>query len=113
MFDKVRNLLKSCLLLFLSLILMSCTTRVNQENFEKIQPGMTMQQVVTILGEPTTSEGINIAGFSGTMATWKERDKVIAIQFLNNEMVIKTFSKQKSDNSNSPMNTINSGNNVN
>jgi hypothetical protein len=54
---------------------------------------MTMQEVVSILGEPTESESANIAGISGTSATWKNQDAEIHIQFLNNQVAVKTFNK--------------------
>jgi RecG-like helicase len=78
---------------FIFVSLVACTSRISQQNFEKVQPGMTMQQVVQILGEPTTSESVNIAGIAGTSATWKDRNGVIVIQFFNDQAKIKTFSK--------------------
>jgi len=70
----------------------SCS-RVNQKNFDKVQSNMTMQEVVSILGEPSTSNSINIAGISGTAATWKHGDTEINVQFLNNKVAIKFFNK--------------------
>lgn len=81
---------------FLSLVVIffvtSCS-KVTQSNFDKIKPNMTMQEVITILGEPSSSDSINIAGISGTSAVWKSHDAEINIQFLNNRVTIKVFNK--------------------
>ena len=51
-----------------------------------------MTSVISILGEPSTSESFNIAGISGTSASWKNNHAVITIQFLNDKVQIKAFS---------------------
>ena len=83
---------KLFLVLALCLFLFACS-KLTQENFDKIKTDMTMQEVAAILGEPTTSEGIMIAGISGTSATWKDDKAEIDIQFLNNKVAVKSFSK--------------------
>jgi len=63
---------------------------------------MKMQEVVSILGEPTSSDSVNIAGVSGTAAVWKSNDAEIDIQFLNDKVFAKSFTtrdgKSKSPN---------------
>ena len=103
-FSKLKCFYLFCLGFF-CLTLVACASKVNQENFEKIQPGMTMQQVVAILGEPTNVESFNIAGLSGTSASWETKESLVTIQFLNNTVKIKTFSKSKGD-SNSGANSL-------
>ena len=41
-------------------------SKITQQNFDQIKNNMTMKEVIAILGEPTNSESINIAGISGT-----------------------------------------------
>lgn len=72
-------------------------SRVSQHNYEKIQPGMTMEQVINLLGEPSSVESINFAGISGASAVWKSEGALITIQFLNNQVKIKTLSKSDKD----------------
>ncbi len=79
-------------LIFFILIAVACS-KVSQSNYEQVKQGMSMSQVVHILGEPTHSESINIAGIGGTSATWKEKDAQIDIQFLNDQVTIKAYSK--------------------
>lgn len=76
----------------LCFILVACS-KINQENFAKIQPGMSMAQVVRILGEPDMVDSINFAGISGTSATWKTKSTLIVVQFLNDQVKIKTLNK--------------------
>lgn len=87
-----RSTLRYCACLFLAIFLVACS-QVTQENFDKIQPGMTMEQVVAILGNPTTSESMNVMGLSGTSAQWKDNNAVISIKFFNNTVQVKTFNK--------------------
>ncbi len=74
-------------------LLFSCESRINQANFEKIEPGMTRAAVLDLLGEPTESSSVNLAGLSGTASEWTEGDTTISIQFFNGKVKFKTFSK--------------------
>lgn len=93
----MKTLLKSFLLAVVAVALISCG-RVNQDNFNKVQNNMTSEEVVAILGEPTTSDSINIAGVSGTSSAWKSRDAQIIIQFVNDKVIAKTFTKESDRN---------------
>lgn len=70
-----------------------CDGAVNQKNYEKIQKGMTSQEVLKILGEPTRSHGVDIAVFSGTVSEWKGSDGTISVQFVNGKVFSKQFIK--------------------
>ena len=75
--------------------LAGCGSRINQDNFEKVQTGMTMAQVKLILGEPTESSSVDVAVFSGTVSKWQAGDLTITIQFVNSKVVAKQLSKGK------------------
>jgi hypothetical protein len=64
---------------------------INQGNFDKIQNGMTMEQVKAILGEPTESSSLGLGPLSGTAAVWKGGNGTITVQFINNKVKLKTF----------------------
>jgi outer membrane protein assembly factor BamE (lipoprotein component of BamABCDE complex) len=84
------------LCLAISLSLISCGgPKLTQENFEKIQTGMTLAQVQAILGEPTEASSVDVAIVSGTVSKWKQGDVTISIQFVNGKVVAKQFSKVK------------------
>jgi outer membrane protein assembly factor BamE (lipoprotein component of BamABCDE complex) len=90
--SKLKSYFQFLIAILFCLVLIACS-RVTQENYEKIKPNMTMQQVIAILGNPTTSESINVAGVSGTSAVWKDNKNQIDIQFLNDKVTVKTFGK--------------------
>jgi len=74
--------------------LVSCSgLKISQENFEKIQTGMSLAQVTAILGEPTESSSVDVAVFSGTVSKWRAGGIIITIQFVNGKVVAKQFSK--------------------
>jgi outer membrane protein assembly factor BamE (lipoprotein component of BamABCDE complex) len=79
-----------------SLCLAACgSSRLTQENFDKIHTGMTQAEVAAILGEPTESSSVDVAVFSGTASTWKKDGTTITIQFANGKVVAKQLSKEK------------------
>jgi outer membrane protein assembly factor BamE (lipoprotein component of BamABCDE complex) len=81
-------------LVLIAFVLAGCSgARINQENFEKIQTGMTLGQVTAILGEPTESSSVDVAVFSGTVSKWTHRDVTITVQFVNGKVVAKQLSK--------------------
>ena len=89
---KTNNILKPLIVLSLSFIIASCS-KLTQTNFQHIKPNMTMSEVIAILGEPTYSERTTIAGISGLSAIWKDKQTEIDIQFLNDKVAVKSFSK--------------------
>lgn len=88
------------------LSLFSCSMhQVTQTNFSKIQTGMSEQEVIAILGEPTKSTGmdvdldigsiINLGKLSGNSMFWQGNDgAVITVQFLNGKVRAKAFTNQ-------------------
>lgn len=94
------------LLILVFSLLTACGSKVTEENFSKVQNGMSLRQVTQILGVPVSIDSINVAGISGTSAVWKSRNTVITIQFLNDKAQIKTLGKENSPNSsNNSINT--------
>jgi outer membrane protein assembly factor BamE (lipoprotein component of BamABCDE complex) len=75
--------------------LVACGSRINQDNFDKIQTGMTLAQVKVILGNPTESSSVDVAVFSGTVSKWKAGDVTITIQFVNGKVVAKQLAEGK------------------
>jgi hypothetical protein len=75
-----------------ALFIAACS-KVTQDNFAKIQEGMSEQEVMALLGSPTESNSINILGVSGTASRWVGRDAVITVSFVNRKVALKTFDK--------------------
>lgn len=85
---------KLLLALVVCTILVGCS-KINQEDFDKVQLGMSIKQVTAILGEPMSKKSTHFAGMSGTTAKWKNRNVEISILFFNDKVQYKNF--QKSD----------------
>lgn len=85
------------LLLFVMFMMLFACSRVTQENFEKVENHMSMDEVVAILGKPHHSERMNLGGISGISAEWRDDNGEIDIQFLNDKVIVKSFSKAGED----------------
>jgi hypothetical protein len=91
MINKPFTLLKPITLLILITLLLACGSKINESNYQKIQEGMTMEQVQTILGEPSKTSSVGIGSLSGTTATWTYDKLTISIQFFNNKVQLKSM----------------------
>ena len=91
---RLSHLLAIALGIVICMSLVSCSSlKISQENFEKIQTGMSLAQVTAILGEPTESSSVDVAVFSGTVSKWRAGGITITIQFVNGKVVAKQLSK--------------------
>jgi hypothetical protein len=81
------------LLVIVALALAACS-KVTQENFAKIEEGMSEEQVIALLGSPTESNSVNILGVSGTSSRWMSGDAVITVRFVNGKVALKSFEKK-------------------
>jgi hypothetical protein len=75
-----------------ALILLGCS-KITQENYARIQEGMSEAEVIGVLGNPTESQSISVLGVSGTAARWVANDAVITVQFVNGKARLKFFDK--------------------
>jgi len=80
-------------LAFATVLLLAACSKVTQENFAKIQDGMTEQEVTAILGSPTESSSGSILGISGTSSKWASGDATITIRFVNGKVALRNFEK--------------------
>lgn len=90
------NTLKYILTVITLVVLTSCSSPVNQENYSKIQEGMKKSEVINILGKPSESASIGIGDVGGDNLVWKTKNGKISIQFLNNKVVAKSLIKDSS-----------------
>ena len=81
-------------LVLVALLLLAACSKVTQENFAKVQDGMTEQEVTAILGSPTESSSGSILGISGTSSKWASGDALITIRFVNGKVALRNFDKQ-------------------
>lgn len=73
--------------------LAACVSKISPDNFARIQPGMTQQEVIAILGNPSETTSISLGSLSGTSTTWTDGKTTISIQFLNDKVQAKQLSK--------------------
>ena len=77
--------------LIVSGLAVGCGSKVTQENFDKVQAGMSREDVKSILGEPTESSGVGVGALSGDAWVWKKNGTVITIQFVGGKVLAKQF----------------------
>jgi hypothetical protein len=75
-------------------LLVGCGSKITQENFDKIQTGMSREDVKAILGEPTESSGVSVGAISGDSWVWKKDGTVITIQFVGGKVLAKQFGRK-------------------
>jgi hypothetical protein len=74
-------------------LLLAACSKITQENFARIQDGMTEQDVAAILGGPAESSTTSVLGISGTASKWTGGDAVITVRFVNGKVALKSFDK--------------------
>jgi hypothetical protein len=82
--------------LLVALLVVACS-KVNQENFLKVQEGMSEEEVISLLGRPTESNSVNVLGVSGTASRWVAGDTVVTVRFVNGKVAFKSFDKAGGD----------------
>jgi len=84
---KKKNILFLLLLSVFILSLAGCS-KVNNENYQKLQVGMTYREVSAILGKPfKKAESLNYI-----MYVWRDKDKKVKIKFTDERVI--SFSKK-------------------
>jgi hypothetical protein len=83
----------SLLISVLAAVLLAACTRITQENFSRIERGMSEQEVISILGSPTESSSVDVLGISGTAARWAGSDAEITVRFVGGKVALKSFDK--------------------
>ena len=81
-------------LAFAAVLLLAACSKLTQENYEKIQNGMSEQEVAAILGKPTESSSTALLNLTATASRWADKDAVIVIRFMNGKVVLKSFDMQ-------------------
>jgi hypothetical protein len=77
----------------LAAILLAACAKITQENFSRIESGMSEQEVIAILGSPTESSSVDVLGISGTAARWAGSDAEITVRFVGGKVALKSFDK--------------------
>jgi len=75
--------LRSLALLLCCLTLVACS-KINQENYAKLKPGMTKAEVESLLGGPTECAGA--LGMSS--CTWGDEKRFISVQYAGDKVLM-------------------------
>lgn len=90
------NTLKTLLsAILLTSVLAACGSRITAENFEKIEDGMSHEQVIAILGEPPNANTNGLPLTSSGSAEWTDGNQTITIRFFNGKVKLKRFSSHQ------------------
>ena len=72
-------------------LIAACGSRVNKDNYDKIENGMTQDEVYAILGKPTEVSSAGIGNLSASNEIWKGSTHTITITFGNGKVGFKTI----------------------
>ena len=93
-FSRHKNIKKSLLLVVMILFAFFCgcgSLRVTRKNYDKIQTGMTFEEVVDILGNNyEVSADAGYGGISSSAYIWGNENKCIVVLFVNNRVFSKS-----------------------
>ncbi len=77
------------------LLTAGCGSKVTEANAEKIEEGMTVEEVIDILGEPTSQTGAEIkvgdADLGGGVYTWRDDDARIDVTFAQGKVTTVSY----------------------
>lgn len=90
----------TAILLLFMILTTGCATQLTHENFAKIREGMSEQQVIALLGEPTDSRSIStgswfgiVDGLSETSMVWESNEAKVDIIFVNGKVKTKNYKR--------------------
>jgi hypothetical protein len=89
MFRRVRGMLLFVGLSLACTGIAGCGSKVSKGNYDKIDNGMTQQQVEDILGPGTATQSLDVAGLGAKNLQWKDGDKTINVTFMNGKVTLK------------------------
>ena len=78
---------------WLLVLLLAACSKVSEQNFAKVEEGMTEEQVMAILGKPTEANSVSVLGVSGTTSRWVGNGATITVRFVNGKVALKSFDK--------------------
>lgn len=89
----MKNKFSLCIstIILLSLVA-SCTSsssKYNQVNYQRIQVGMTLEEVIAILGPPTSSSSLSFGTNIVISSNWEESGTLIWIEFQDGKVKMK------------------------
>lgn len=82
-------------LLFFAL-LAGCS-KATQDNYNKIESGMSHEEVYSILGKPDEVNSGSIGSLTASSETWQGKDHTISVKFANDEVKMKSITANEDE----------------
>lgn len=79
MFNKIRYIL---ITIFISIAVIACSKNTSNVT---IEPGMSQQQVIDMLGTPAISQSYTLDTLTVTHSEWDDKSGTLSIQFQNDQ----------------------------
>lgn len=73
--------------------LLACS-KINEKNYQQLEVGMSREQVVKILGEPTQTQTAGLLVIDGESALWQEGRIKISATFVNGNLLTRSMTTQ-------------------
>ena len=81
------NLKITLSIFFITILLVACSGgKINMNNYKKVETGMNLSQVESILGSGDESVSSSFGDYSASVYTWTDGVKVISITFSNGKV---------------------------
>jgi hypothetical protein len=87
--------MKTRALLLVALLLLAACSKITQDNFAKVQDGMSEPDVKALLGPPTSTSSVQVLGIGGTHSIWEGGGAVVSIRFVNGKVATKSYRKSE------------------
>ena len=77
-------------------LLLGCS-KATQENYNKVESGMSQEEVYGILGKPDEVNSGSIGSLTASSETWRGRDHTISVKFANGEVKMKSITANQKE----------------
>lgn len=77
-------------------LLVGCS-KANQDNYQKVESGMTQEEVYSILGKPDEVNSGSIGSLTASSETWNGKDHTISVKFANGEVKMKSITANREE----------------
>lgn len=77
-------------------ILLGCS-RATQDNYNKVESGMSQDEVYSILGKPDEVNSGAIGSLTASSETWHGKDHTISVKFANGEVKMKSITANQQE----------------
>ena len=87
--------MKTRVLVVVALLLLAACSKITQDNFAKVQDGMSEPDVKALLGPPTSTSSVQVLGIAGTHSIWEGGGAVVSIRFVNGKVATKSYRRSE------------------